>query len=399
MKKKILSILTASVWLISSSIISHATTDNLLKTDSFYTENSGVSRKLKVYTSDGNSLKDGYVQIYSIDQNKYVFIGKTDPTGQVNFKIANDKSNIKNQLKLKKINVIDYQYIIFSGNDKEVATQGMTISYKINDQHLSRLATSDSNDILTKDTLIPNDIHTTKFENFKDLKPNNNVQQNKDKRLTNNLNSSSILYENPIWMLSSDYNLGAIETTVAKINICDGVQSSFDMSKSSSGSINLSGGSIISATYNSGSTISCASPLTAGAYYGTSRTYKTNFNYHEQLWVSTWGEMTKLVPTSWDGYISIYDSYEPACTPGHIGDAYSQGYINVQGNQSKTISCSNGLTISGAATIQSHFQNYPFSVNATYTSSTYSALTRNFTNAHSHYLVYPEISQNYVIPN
>lgn len=403
MKKYLISFLTFVMLIVSTGGYSYATQNDKtqsLASEGFYLENSTSSnpKKLTIFTSDGNPLANGYVQIYSLDQNKYVFLGQTDKKGRVDFKIANNKSDIKDKFKSKNVNILDFHYIIFAGNDEEVATEGMTISYGINNsENLKSLL---DNDIFTKDTDIPNKIETRKFSNNKDFKSNNTKDESSIMSLTNSLISSDtvIAYETPIWHLSQEKFVASKETAVANVNICDGVQSSFDMSKSNHGTVTLSGGSFVTAEYSSGSTITCSSDLASGSYSGTHRIYKTYFDYYDQLWVSTWGEMTKLVSKDWKGYVNKYDSYESMCTPAHLSDAYSQGYITVQGGQSKSINYGSGLSISGAAEITSVFTGTTYSINATYTSSTESALTRYFSTDHSSYLVYPQTSENYVIP-
>lgn len=404
MRKRIISLLIAAILIISMTGYSYAAqndTNQQLKSDGFYNENSleKNTKKLSVFISDGSPLVNGYVQIYSIDQNKYVFLGKTDENGQVDFKISNDKSELVKKLKSKNVNIIDCHYIMFAGNNEEVATEGMTISYGVSD--IKKVNSLLDSEILTRDTDIPNKISTTKFSDTKDFKAKDikEVDELQPTDISSIGKGEIIQYEVPIWHLESEVFLGSRETTIAHVNICDGVQSSFDMSQSSYGTVKLSGGSVVAVTYSSGSTISCKSILADGTYSGTHREYKTNFKYYDQLWISTWGEMTKLVPKAWDGYLNKYDTYESMCTVAHLSDCYSMGYITVQGGQSSTISYSTGLTISGASKMASSFNSNTFyNVDASYTSSTYSAMTRNFTTKHSIYLVYPQTSHSYIIP-
>ncbi|AAM25844.1 hypothetical protein M2349_002422 [Caldanaerobacter subterraneus subsp. tengcongensis MB4] len=359
-------------------------------------------KTITILTSDGLPLKNGYVQVYSLDMNENVFLGKTDENGQVQIKITYNKSDIKNLFRSKNVSVIDLHYIIFAGNDTEMAVEGMTVSYLIaNDKNLDLLT---DNEILRKDTDIPKKIETVKFKDIKNFKISENAKEANKIPATNSLylNDGAVITPNevPSWFLVSEKDLGDRETTVAYVNICDGVQSSFDMSKSSYGVVKLSGSSVISVSYSSGSTITARNESAEGTYPGTHREYRTGFEFYEQKWMDNYGNvMTVLVPRQWNGYINKYDSYEPMCTPAHISDAYRLGYITIQGGQSIEVSYSNGLTIQGAAKIPSIFSNIIYSVDATYTSSTNSALTRKFTTKYKTYLVYPSTSKTYVIPH
>lgn len=88
--------------------------------------------KLFISKSDGTPLDHGYVQIYSLDENRNVFMGTTQKDGSVNATLDINLNAIKETLKQKANNIMDLHFILFAGDDNELVNEGLTITYQLN---------------------------------------------------------------------------------------------------------------------------------------------------------------------------------------------------------------------------------------------------------------------------
>lgn len=391
MKKKLIPLIvlvfTLSCFLMNTSIMQADENRQIEAQNNYYEidDKDDDEYQLNINTSEDLALNEGYVQVYSIEDNKNVFIGKTDQDGKVTIKLKNNKKSLREQLTKETINVIDKHYIVFAGNNSEVATKGITVSYKLKNNKKQLIDVNNQEVLMRDDSYVTKNIKIEKMEAVSNFKKNNDAK----------LSISEPQYEVPIWHLASEKSLGSKATDILKVYLTDGVNSQATMDQSVSGNLTVSGGSLVTASYSTGTQTSCSNAEAAGSYTGTRRMYKTYFTYAEQYWVSTVGEMYKVVIKSWDGFLNRYDYYEPYCTPSYLP---TSDYLLVQGGQTKSISYSTTKTLSGALSLSSlYISGAVYTVNTGYQCSTSTSVTRNFTTEHAYYRVYPTTSKNYIV--